>query len=53
MTGSEEGDPRTKSNLAKFDKVRIQAEKNLRLGEYVIILLQLPFSDFAKDLLSV
>lgn len=27
MTGSEEGDPRTKSNLAKFDKVRIQDEK--------------------------
>lgn len=25
MTGSEEGDPRTKSSLAKFDKVRARA----------------------------
>jgi len=28
MTGSEEGDPRMKSNLAKFDKVRIQTEES-------------------------
>lgn len=25
MTGSEEGDPRTKSSLGKFDKVRMNA----------------------------
>lgn len=32
MTGSEEGDPRMKSNLAKFDKVRTQTKKKLRLA---------------------